>query len=169
MRVTVDTVLSFFNTQFSQFTAQSRAQRDAGQNTTPAYLSYNSFFTYYAMAEDRLALDLAGYGNMRITEYEATQCLSFLIADMREKSNPDWSYSSQSVDPGDGAPKISITRDTSMTGYMKMYQELLKVAYKKWSLQRVAPFNGTAKEKTDFSRHFMENLYSPTVNFNYWY
>lgn len=170
MTVTVDTVLSFFNAQFPQFTAQTKAQRDAGECTTPAYLSYNNFNMYFWMAADRIATDLAGYGNMTLTDYETVYCMACVIADMRERSNPDWNYSSQSANTnGDGAPNVSISRsDPNSTPYLKMYQDMLKVAYKKYAMQHIGCYNGTGQQTSAFTKDFMLNLYSPVITFDDW-
>lgn len=167
MTVTVDTVLAFFNVQFPQFTAQTRAERDLGEKTTPAYLSYNNFNTYWYMASTRLSVDLAAHGNMTISEYEATQCMAYLVADMREKSNPDWAYTSESTDAGDGAPKMSISRNGQKTAYMMAYNDVILAAYKKYSAKGVIPYNGTSDQDPPFTKDFAQNLFAPYVPVNY--
>jgi hypothetical protein len=167
MTLTVDTVLAFFNVQFPQFTAQTKAERDLGEKITPAYLSYNNFYTYWSMANTRLSVDLAAHGNMPISENEGLMCVCCLIADMREKSNPDWAYTSESTD-AEGNPKMSVSRNGKLTSYMMQYNDIILAAWKRYSARGVKPFNGTENLPPSFTHNFGQNLYSPVVNFNYW-
>lgn len=167
MTVTVDTVLAFFNVQFPQFTAQTKAERDLGEKETPAYLSYNNFYTYWGFANTRLSVDLAAHGNMTISENEGIMCVAALIADMREKSNPDWAYTSESTDAGDGAPKMSVARDGHKTAYMKMYDDIILAAWKRYSAKGCKPYNGTSDQDAPFSKDFAQNLFAPYVPVNY--
>jgi hypothetical protein len=105
---------------------------------------------------------------MTISEPEGIMCVSCLIADMREKSNPDWTYSSESTDPGDGAPKMNISRgDVNKTGYMKMYDDIIYAAWKRYSLKNVVPYNGTRDQLPPFTKDFAQNLYAPYVAVDY--
>jgi hypothetical protein len=168
LTTTVDTALSFFNLQFPQFTAQTRAERDAGIHTSPAYILYDNFYIYWRVANTRLAVDLDAHGNMNISESEGLVCIACLIADMREKSNPDWTYSSESTDSGDGAPKMSISRgDVNKTGYIKMYEDVISAAWKRYSLKNVIPYNGTRDQTPPFTKNFAQNLYAPYVAVDY--
>lgn len=166
MTTTVDTVLAFMNVQFPQFTAQTKAERDLGEKTSPAYISYNNFYTYWGMANTRLATDLAAKGNMTISEGEGIMCVCCLIADMREKSNPDWAATSQSVD-AEGVPKMSISRNGQKTPYMMQYDDIILAAWKKYSARGVKPYNGTADQDAPFTKDFAQNLFAPYVPVNY--
>lgn len=157
---TADTVLYFFNLQFPHFGVQTRTERDRGELTDPAYIAYDDFYMYWNIAKARLASDLKSH-NLVLSEYESIFCLACLIADMREKGNPDWSYASITVDPGDGAPKISITRgSTDKTGYQKAYDDVIDDA-KRNQIKGAIPFNGTKNLDATFTRDFAKNLNVP--------
>lgn len=107
------------------FSIQTSTEAGAGSNTTANILhasasrTQGNFTIFYAIALDKLTEDLAQAGKTA-TDAQQEKALAYLIGDLQEKKDPDAIAKSVSFDG------YSVSRDGGKTGYMQMYEALVK-------------------------------------------
>ncbi|HOK59315.1 MAG TPA: hypothetical protein PK659_10175, partial [Methanothrix sp.] len=147
---TANDVLALFRFQYSYIPVQTYEQAQNNQFTDPAYVPYNFFVMLYELAVDEFSYDLLGRGGIKATWSQTRAALAHLIADYCEKSNPDWAYRRQRVDPGSGLPVIDIERRDN-TGPREAYEQLLDVITSA-GLRAAGPYNGSSNAEPFFTR-----------------
>jgi len=147
---TVDDVLAMFRFQYQYIPVQTREQALQNQFTDPAYVPFVFFEMLYELAVDEFRYDLLSRGGIKATYSQTRAALTHLIADYCEKSNPDWAYRRQRVDPGSGLPVIDIERRDN-TAPREAYNQLLDVITSA-GLRAAGPYNGSSDAAPFFTR-----------------
>lgn len=107
------------------FSVQSATEAGLGTNSAANILystasrTQGNFTIFYAIALDKLTEDLALAGKTA-TSAQQEKALAYLIGDLQEKKDPDAVAKSVSFDG------YSVSRDGGKTGYMQMYEDLVK-------------------------------------------
>ena len=120
------------------FSIQTSTEAGAGTNTTANILHATSsrkqgnFTIFYAIALDQLTKDLLQIGKQP-SDVQKEKALAYLIGDLMEKKDPDWSarsvsMSGYSVGRNTGASGMGSTVTGNMQAYLNLLNSLPMVA-----------------------------------------